>query len=74
MSKEVVEWVQCESDAVKWKRVQEIMRNEVSEWKHQNLTKRDKEEIKKYTKEEIKEAIHQIRIDRLKNILNPYIN
>jgi hypothetical protein len=76
------------ADAEKWKRVEERMKREndeqIAEWKckderRQNITKswekneRDQEEIKKYTQEEIKEAIHQIRIDRLKYILEPYV-
>ena len=75
-------------DAEKWKRVEERMKREhaeqVAEWKRrdeqrQHITEswkkieRDQEEIKKYTQEEINEAIRQIRIDRLKIILNPYL-
>jgi hypothetical protein len=71
LSKELVEWAQREAtyytDAAKWKRIQDIMRNEeqVAEWKQELFTKkeRDQEEIKKYTQEEINEAIRQIRID-----------
>jgi hypothetical protein len=76
------------ADAEKWKRVEERMKRQhdeqLAEWKRQNTelakineawTKREKdqEEIKKYTQAEIKEAIHQIRIDRIKNILEPYV-
>jgi hypothetical protein len=34
---------------------------------------RDHAEIKKYSQQEIDEAVRQIRIERLKNLLNPYI-
>jgi hypothetical protein len=80
--------VEYYADAEKWKRVEERMKREyaeqVAEWKRrdeqrQHITEcwkkieRDQEEIKKYTQEEINEAIRQIRIDRLKIILNPYL-
>jgi hypothetical protein len=76
------------AEAEKWKRVEERMKREhdeqIADWKRrdeqrQTITKcwekieRDQEEIKKYTQEEIKEAIRQIRIDRLKIILDPYV-
>jgi hypothetical protein len=76
------------ADAEKWKRVEERMKREhaeqVAEWKRKDTelekineywdkVERDKVEIKKYTQEEINEAIRQIRIDRLKIILNPYL-
>ena len=76
------------ADAEKWKRVQERMKREQAEleaeWKEKNealakineywnKVEKDKVEINKYTQEEINEAIHQIRIDRLKIILNPYV-
>ena len=34
---------------------------------------KDYAEIKKYSQQEIDEAIRQIRIERLKNLLNPYV-
>ena len=34
---------------------------------------RDYAEIKKYSQQEIDEAVRQIRIERLKNLLNPYV-
>jgi hypothetical protein len=76
------------ADAEKWKRVEERMKREhaeqVAEWKEKNealakineywnKVEKDKVEINKYTQEEIKEAIRQIRIDRLKNILESYV-
>jgi hypothetical protein len=75
LSKEqLAEWEKREAeyyaDAEKWKRVQERMKREQveleSEWKRRDI-------FNQYTQEEIKEAIRQIRIDRLKNILNPYV-
>jgi hypothetical protein len=76
------------AEAEKWKRVEERMKRENdeqnAEWKrkdealskiieHWDNVERDKVEIKKYTAQEINEAIHQIRIERLKHILNPYV-
>jgi hypothetical protein len=75
-------------DAEKWKRVEERMKRQhdeqLAEWAIKDIAlakinesyanrERVQEEIKKYTQEEIKDAIRQIRIDRLKNILEPYI-
>lgn len=34
---------------------------------------KDHAEIKKYSQQEIDEAVRQIRIERLKNLLNPYV-
>jgi len=34
---------------------------------------KDYAEIKKYSQQEIDEAVRQIRIERLKNLLNPYV-
>jgi protoheme ferro-lyase len=73
---QLAEWAQREAeyyaDAEKWKRVQERMKREQAEleaeWKRRDIFNQHK-----YTQEEINEAIHQIRIDRLKNILNPYV-
>ena len=82
---QLAEWAQREKeyydDAEKWKRVEERMKREhadqIAEWKRRDESwkkiERDQEEIKKYTQEEINEAICQIRIDRLKFILNPYV-
>lgn len=82
------EWEKREAeyyaDAEKWKHLEERMKREqekkVAEWKRKDaeLEKiiawdKAQEEIKKYSQEEIKEAIRQIRIDRLKIILNPYV-
>jgi hypothetical protein len=75
------------ADAEYWKRVQERMKNkqdaQIVEWKRQDekyakinawdKVEKDQQEMKKYTEAEINEAIHQIRIDRLKNILEPYV-
>jgi hypothetical protein len=71
---QLAEWAQREAeyyaDAEKWKRVQERMKREQAEldaeWKRRD--------INQYTQEEINEANRQIRIDRLKIILNPCIN
>ena len=89
ISKEqLAEWAQREelyyAEAEKWKQLEERMKKQhdeqVAEWKRKDaelekIIAWDKcqEEIKKYTQEEINESIHQIRIDRLKIILNPYI-
>lgn len=86
--KTLTEWAQREVayyvEAEKWKRVEEKMKRQheeqLAEWKRKDaelekIIALDKcqEEIKKYTQEEIDEAIRQIRIDRLKNILNPHV-
>jgi hypothetical protein len=71
---QLAEWAQREAayyaDAEKWKRIQERMKREQgeleAEWKRRNI-------FNQHTQEEINEAIHQIRIDRLKIILNPYV-
>lgn len=39
----------------------------------QEKIQRDHAEIKKYSQQEIDEAVRQIRIERLKNLLNPYV-
>lgn len=85
---QLAEWAQREAeyyaDAEKWKRVEERMKidhaEHVAKWKRKDAElekiiaqNKAQEEIKKYTQEEINEAVHQIRIDRLKIILNPYI-
>ena len=85
---QLAEWAQREKeyydDAEKWKRVEERMKREhaehIAEWKRKDIELEkiiawDKAqiEIKKYTQEEINEAVRQIRIDRLKIILNPYL-
>ena len=85
---QLAEWAQREKeyydDAEKWKRTEERMKREhaehIAEWKRKDIELEkiiawDKAqiEIKKYTQEEINEAIRQIRIDRLKIILNPYL-
>ena len=70
---QLAEWAQREAgyyaEAEKWKRVQERMKREQveleSEWKRRDI-------FNQYTQEEINEAVRQIRIDRLKIILNPY--
>lgn len=90
LSKEqLAEWEKREAeyyaDVEKWKRIEERMKKQyeeqVEEWKRKDAElekiiahNKAQEEIKKYTQEEIKEAIRQIRIDRLKNILNPNIS
>ncbi len=86
--KTLAEWAQREVayyvEAEKWKQLEEKMKREqeekIAEWKRKDaelekIIALDKcqEEIKKYTQEEIDEAIHQIRIDKLKNILKPYV-
>lgn len=75
---QLAEWEQREAayyaEAEKWKRLEEKMKRQhdeqIAEWERIDMQK----EIKKYTQQEINEAIHQIRIDRLKFILKPYIN
>jgi hypothetical protein len=74
---QLAEWEQREAayyaEAEKWKHLQEKMKrehnNQLAEW----IEKDKKIQEMKYSEEEIKEAIHQIRIDRLKIILNPYV-
>lgn len=74
---QLAEWAQREvayyADAEKWKRVEERMKREhaeqVAEWKQRDILINHY----KYTQEEIDEAIRQIRIDRLKIILNPFV-
>jgi Skp family chaperone for outer membrane proteins len=89
LSKEqLAEWAQREAayyaEAEKWKHLEEKMKREqekkVAEWQRKDaelekIIARNKaqEEIKKYSQEEINEAVHQIRTDRLKIILNPYV-
>lgn len=85
---QLAEWAQREAayyaDAEKWKHLEEKMKRDhaehVAEWKRKDAElekiiaqNKAQEEIKKYTQEEINEAIRQIRIDRLKIILNPYV-
>lgn len=85
---QLAEWAQREAayyaDAEKWKQLEEKMKREhaehVAKWKRKDAElekiiaqNKAQEEIKKYTQEEINEAIRQIRIDRLKIILNPYV-
>lgn len=75
------------ADAEYWKGVQERMKKkqdaQIVEWKRHDdkyakinpwdKVEKDQQETKKYTEAEINEAIHQIRIDRLKTILEPYV-
>ena len=76
------------AEAKRWKQLEEKMKRQQAEqlaqwkrndeawekfYKDQEKFQKDQEELTKYTEEEIKEAIHQIRIDRLKIILNPYV-
>lgn len=42
-------------------------------YEHQVKVQRDHAEIKKYSQQEIDDAIRQIRMERLKNLLNPYV-
>ena len=71
-------------DCEYWKRVEENMKRQqeerVAEWKQKDADLAKTEcvneyeiEIKKYSQQEIDEATRQIRIDRLKKLLNPYI-
>lgn len=86
--KTLTEWAQREAayyaDAEKWKHLQEKMKRDhaehVAKWKRKDAElekiiaqNKAQEEIKKYTQQEINEAIRQIRIDRLKIILEPYV-
>lgn len=80
---------QFELDRQRWKRVEEKMKRQheemVADWKRKDeeyaqvisetneKIDRDHAEIKKYSQQEIDEAVRQIRIDRLKNLLNPYV-
>lgn len=44
-----------------------------SQKSRESQKQRDYAEIKKYSQQEIDEAVRQIRIERLKNLLNPYV-
>jgi len=78
---QIAEWEKRESayyaEAKKWKQLEEKMKNQneeqIVEWKQKDAWYETQAELKKYTQQEINEAIHQIRIDRLKIILNPYV-
>lgn len=75
-------------DCEYWKRLEEKMKRQqeerVAEWKRKDELAKimtltltltlnpHQDEIKKYSQEEIDEAIRQIRIERLKKLLNPY--
>ncbi len=82
ISKEqLAEWAQREVayyvEAEKWKQLEEKMKREqeekVTEWKRKDAQIIALDKYKeKYSQEEIDEAIRQIRIDRLKDILKPY--
>lgn len=75
------EWEKREAeyyaDAERWKRIEERMKRQQSEleaeWKRKDaqFEKMFKiEELKKYTQQEINEATHQLRIERLKALLD----
>ena len=78
--KTLAEWAQREAeyyaDAERWKRIEERMKRQQSEleaeWKRKD-TQFEKlfktVELKKYTQQEINEAIHQLRIERIKVLL-----
>lgn len=73
-------------DCEYWKRLEEKMKRQqeerVAEWKRKDELAKTltltltlnphQDEIKKYSQEEIDEAIRQLRIERLKKLLNPY--
>ena len=63
---------QQEEQAEKWKRNDAIYANAQSDIESQKI-QRDHAEIHKYSQQEIDEAIRQIRMERLKNLLNPYV-
>jgi molecular chaperone GrpE (heat shock protein) len=68
---------QQEEQNEEWKRKDAEMAKINEVWDkardHQLRVERDHAEIKKYTQQEIDEAIRQIRMERLKNLLNPYV-
>ena len=73
---------QQEEQEEEWKRKDAIyakaMRDttaaiESQESRDSQKIQRDHAEIKKYSQQEIDEAVRQIRIERLKNLLNPYV-
>jgi len=66
-----------EEQAEEWKRKDAELAKLNEAWaratEHTEKIQRDYAEIKKYSQEEIDEAIRQIRIERLKNLLRPYV-
>jgi hypothetical protein len=68
---------QQEEQEEEWKRKDTIyakaMRDTGIESQDSQKIQRDHAEIKKYSQQEIDEAVRQIRIERLKNLLNPYV-
>jgi len=82
---QLAEWAQREvayyAEAEKWKQIEEKMKRQqeekINEWKQKDdasaKLERDQIELNKYSEEEVKEAVRQIRIDRLKILLNSYV-
>ena len=74
---QLAEWEQREvayyAEAEKWKQIEEKMKRQqeeqINEWKRKDEALRY-QELNTYSEQEIREATHQIRMDRLKIILN----
>ena len=66
---------QQEEQAEEWKRKDAKLAKINEAWdKARDLkVELDHAEIKKYSQQEIDEAVRQIRMERLKNLLNPYV-
>lgn len=67
---------QHEEMVADWKRKDEEYAQATSDTineSNQSTEKIDNAEIKKYSQQEIDEAVRQIRIERLKILLNPYV-
>ena len=64
---------QQEEQIQEWKRKDAELAKIIEAWDKARKVERDHAEIKKYSQQEIDEAIKQIRMDRLKNLLNPYV-
>ena len=75
---QLVEWEQREvayyAEAEKWKHLEEKMKRQqeeqIAEWKRKDEALQRYEELNTYSEEEIRDAEYQIKIDRLKIILN----
>jgi hypothetical protein len=65
---------QHEEMVADWKRKDEEYLKAISETNESDeKIEKDHIEIKKYSQQEIDEAVRQIRMDRLKILLNPYV-
>ena len=62
------------TEADKWKALEENMKRQrdeqLAEWKRKDEALKRYQELNTYSEQEIREVTHQIRMDRLKIILN----